>query len=99
MNIVDGTLVENKINGTEVSGGRLSALFKPSENFSLDLTAYFQDINSDNADAYEVDPTTLKPLYGGRVVPRATTTSPRISSTTSTARRSTGTSAACRCSR
>ena len=70
VNIFDGTQVENKINESEVSGGRLSTLFKPSENFSLDLTAYFQDIKSDNADAYEVDPSTLKPLYGGRVASR-----------------------------
>ena len=70
VNIVDGTLVEDEINESEVSGGRVSALFKPSETFSLDLTAHFQDVNSDNADAFEVDPTTLEPLYGGRVVSR-----------------------------
>jgi outer membrane receptor protein involved in Fe transport len=34
VNIVDGTLVEDEINETEVSGGRISALFKPSETFS-----------------------------------------------------------------
>ena len=31
------------INGSEVSGGRLSALFKPSDNFSLNLTALFPE--------------------------------------------------------
>jgi len=67
---IENTLVEKEMNGSTVDGGRLSALFKPSDNFSLDLTAYFQDINSDNADAYEVDPTTLKPLYDGRVASR-----------------------------
>ena len=70
VNIVDGTLVEDEINESEVSGGRVSALFKPSETFSADLTAHFQDINSDNADSFEVDPTTLEPLYGGRVASR-----------------------------
>jgi iron complex outermembrane receptor protein len=70
VNIVDGTLVEDEINETEVSGGRLSALFRPSDTFSLDLTAYFQDINSDNADVFEVEPDTLEPLYGGRVASR-----------------------------
>ena len=70
VNIVDGTLVEDEINESEVSGGRVSALFQPSETFSLDLTAYFQDINSDNADVFEVDPNTLEPLYGSRVVSR-----------------------------
>jgi iron complex outermembrane recepter protein len=70
VNIVDGTRVEDEINGSEVGGGRVSALFKPSEMFSLDLTVHFQDISSDNADAYEVDPTTLEPLYGGLVASR-----------------------------
>ena len=65
VNIFDGTQVEDEINGTEVTGGRLSALFKPSETFSLDLTVHFQNIDSDNANAFEVDPATLKPLYGG----------------------------------
>ena len=70
VNIVDGTRVEKDINGNEVSGGRLSALLKPSEDFSLDLSVRIQNINSDNADAYEVDPETLKPLYGGQVASR-----------------------------
>jgi outer membrane receptor protein involved in Fe transport len=69
-NIVDGTRVEKELNGTEATGGRVSALFLPSENFSLDLTVHFQDIDSDNADTYEVDPVTLEPLYGGLVASR-----------------------------
>ena len=69
-NIVDGTRVEKDLNGTEATGGRVSALFAPSDNFSLDLTVHFQDIDSDNADTYEVDPVTLEPLYGGLVASR-----------------------------
>ncbi len=70
VNIADGTLVEDDINESEITGGRLSALFKPSETFSLDLTVHYQDINSDNANYFEVDPTTLRPLYNGRVASR-----------------------------
>jgi outer membrane receptor protein involved in Fe transport len=70
VNIVDGTLVEDEINGTDVTGGRLSALFAPSDTFSLDLTVHYQDIDSENADTFEVDPATLEPLYGGRVASR-----------------------------
>ncbi len=70
VNIVDGTLVEDEINGIDVTGGRLSALFKPSDRFSLDLTVHYQDIDNDNASSFEVDPTTLEPLYGGRVASR-----------------------------
>jgi iron complex outermembrane recepter protein len=70
VNIVDGTQVKDELNGSDVTGGRLSALFRPSDAFSLDLTAYYQDIDSDNSDAFEVDPVTLEPLYGGRVASR-----------------------------
>ncbi len=62
--IVDGTRVEENLNSVDTGGGRVSALFEPSENFSLNLTALFQDIDSDGADIYEGDPTTLAPLYG-----------------------------------
>ncbi|MEX2150456.1 MAG: TonB-dependent receptor [Steroidobacteraceae bacterium] len=70
VNIVDGTLVEDEINGSDVTGGRVSALLQPSDTFSLDLTVHYQDIDSDNANVFEVDPTTLSPLYGGRVASR-----------------------------
>jgi iron complex outermembrane receptor protein len=70
VNIVDGTLVEGDINDYEVVGGRVSALFTPSENFSLDLSVHYQDINSDNQGAIEVDPVTLKPPGGRRVASR-----------------------------
>jgi iron complex outermembrane recepter protein len=70
VNIVDGTLVEDELNGTDVTGGRLSALLKPSDRFSMDLTVHYQDIDSDNSGTFEVDPGTLAPLYGGLVASR-----------------------------
>jgi outer membrane receptor protein involved in Fe transport len=70
VNIVDGSLVEGDINDSEVIGGRVSALFAPSENFSLDLSVHYQDINSDNQGGFEVDPTTLQPPGGRRVATR-----------------------------
>jgi outer membrane receptor protein involved in Fe transport len=70
VNIFEGTLTADEINGSDVTGGRLSALFKPSDTFSLDLTVHYQDISNDNASTFEVDPTTLQPLYGGRVASR-----------------------------
>ena len=62
--IVDGTRVVEDLNDLETSGGRVSALFEPSENFSINLTALFQDINSEGADRFDADPDTLAPLYG-----------------------------------
>ncbi len=70
VNIVDGTLVEDNLNGLETYGGRVSALFEPSDRFSLNLTALFQTMESDNADVFEADPVTLRPLYGGLVTSR-----------------------------
>jgi outer membrane receptor protein involved in Fe transport len=70
VNIVDGTLREGDINDSEVVGGRVTALFTPSEAFSLDLSVHFQDINSDNQGYFEVDPATLQPPGGRRVASR-----------------------------
>ena len=95
---IESTRVEKDLNGLENYGGRISALFEPSDHFSLNLTALFQDINSDNADRFEADPETLEPLYGGSVV-SATTRSGRTSSIASTAQRSTGVSDLSLCSR
>lgn len=70
VNIVDGSRVEDKLNALDTYGGRLSALFQPSDDFSLNLTALFQDIKSDNSDVVEADPDTYDPLYGGLVASR-----------------------------
>jgi outer membrane receptor protein involved in Fe transport len=70
VNIVDGTREEKNLNGLETTGGRISALFRPTDDFSLNLTTMFQDLNSDNADVFEADATTLNPLYGGLVASR-----------------------------
>ncbi len=70
VNIVDGTRVEENLNGLETFGGRVSALLQPSDRFSLNLTALFQNIESDNADVFDADSATLRPLYGGLVASR-----------------------------
>jgi iron complex outermembrane receptor protein len=70
VNIFDGSLVEKDLNGFETTGGRLSALLKASDNFSVNFTAMFQDIDSDNANIIEADPVTFNPLYGDLVVSR-----------------------------
>lgn len=67
---IESTRVEEELNEVETYGGRVSALFAPSDSFSLNLTVLFQDINSDNANRFEADPETLDALYGGSVVSR-----------------------------
>jgi len=60
-----GSDIADDINSSTVSGGRASMLFKPSETFSLRLSAYFQDIKTDGANSVEADPETGEVLYGG----------------------------------
>ena len=67
VNIVDGTVVENKINSLDTFGGRVSALFAPSRQFSLVVTAQIQNIESDDDHIIDADPTTLQPLNHGFV--------------------------------
>jgi outer membrane receptor protein involved in Fe transport len=70
VNIVEGSRVEDNVNGLDTYGGRLSALFQPSDQFSLNLTALFQNIESESSDAFEADPVTFRPLYGDLVASR-----------------------------
>jgi outer membrane receptor protein involved in Fe transport len=57
--------VAEDINGSTVSGGRASMLFKSSEAFSLQLTAFVQNIDSDASSVVDSDPLTGETLYGG----------------------------------
>ena len=61
-----GSDVAENINGSKSYGGRVSALFKPSETFSVRLSAVLQDFDSEGGSVVDADPVTLKPLYGGR---------------------------------
>jgi outer membrane receptor protein involved in Fe transport len=63
VNLIDGTIVEDQIDSSSTSGGRLQALFEPGENFSINLVAMFQDIDSDDTTQQEADADTFEPLY------------------------------------
>jgi iron complex outermembrane receptor protein len=63
VNVIDGTMVEKGINSSDTSGGRIQALFQPSDDFSISLLAMFQDIQSDDSSSQEAKPGTFKPLY------------------------------------
>ncbi len=62
--IIDGTMVADNINTDDTYGGRISALYEPSENFSLLLAAQTQTIESGAPNIIDADPVTLEPLYG-----------------------------------
>ena len=67
---VEGTKVASGLNSLDTTGGRLSVLFAPSENFSVNVTAMMQDIESGAPDTIDADATTLSELYGGNVQSR-----------------------------
>src|SRR6185436_6063026 len=56
--------VADNINGSTVTGGRASMLFEPSETFSLQLTAFVQDIKNDASSSVDSDFATGATLYG-----------------------------------
>jgi iron complex outermembrane receptor protein len=62
INIVGGTLVKKGLNSVDRFGGRIAALYKPSDRFTLDVATQLQDINSDGASVVDADPQSLKPL-------------------------------------
>jgi outer membrane receptor protein involved in Fe transport len=62
VNVIEGTRVEEGLNSLDTKGGRLAALFQPSDAFSLNLTALAQDIESGSLDQIDADAATLKPL-------------------------------------
>lgn len=59
-----GSDIEENINDAEVYGGRASLLLKPTETFSVRLTAVAQNIDANAASLVESDPDTFKALYG-----------------------------------
>jgi len=52
------------INGSHVAGGRAALLFSPTSDLSIRLTAVYQDILANDQNNVDLDPGTLKPLYG-----------------------------------
>ncbi|MFV0623581.1 TonB-dependent receptor [Sphingomonas sp. ac-8] len=59
-----GSDVEKNINGSKSYGGRVSALFKPSESVQLRLTAILQNLDTEAGSVVESDPETLATRFG-----------------------------------
>jgi iron complex outermembrane recepter protein len=67
VDVVAGTRVEDNINSAASYGGRVTALFQPSDRFSLNLMVLMQNLNSDSSNIVDADPVTLKPLHSDPV--------------------------------
>jgi iron complex outermembrane recepter protein len=61
------TLVKKNFNDRISYGGRASMLVNPTDNLSIRLTAFAQNLNSGGGNFFDINPDTLKPLYGGFV--------------------------------
>ena len=59
-----GSDIEKDINSSKSYGGRASVLFRPSENFSVQLSAYLQNLKTDASNSVDSDPATGRTLYG-----------------------------------
>lgn len=67
VNVIEGTRVDENINDLDTFGGRVSGLYDAGGDFSVQLTALFQNLESSASHFYEGDPDTYAPLYGGLV--------------------------------
>ena len=67
---IGSTLIAKDINTKKSYGGRASLLLQATDDLSFRLTAFAQNLNSGADSVFEVDPETLKPLYGGLVQSR-----------------------------
>lgn len=83
-----GSDIAKNINDSKSYGGRISALFRPSDALSIRASAVFQDIRANSDNNVEADPGDLSILHGGltqaRYVPAFTNLSYRIYNATIT---------------
>lgn len=59
-----GSDQDDDINGSKSYGGRVSALFTPTDTFSIRLSAVLQDFDSKAGSVVDVEPTMLRPVSG-----------------------------------
>lgn len=62
-----GSDIAKNINGSKSYGGRVSALFKPSDAVQLRLTAILQNLTTEAGSVVESEPRTLATRYGRQV--------------------------------
>jgi len=55
---------DSDANGGKTYGGRLSALWKPTERLTFRATAFLENLNSNGTNVEDVDPVTLAPTLG-----------------------------------
>ena len=67
---VAGTRVEKDVNPVDTFGGRITALFNFSDEVSLKLGAFTQNIESEASNVVDADPSTLEPVSPGNIQSR-----------------------------
>ncbi|WCL55247.1 TonB-dependent receptor [Gimibacter soli] len=61
---IDDVNGNEHVNSGTMEGGRASLLFKPTDNFSVLLSANLQDLKSNGDNSFDADPATNLPLFG-----------------------------------
>ena len=70
VNVLEGTLVVEDLNTLDTYGGRVQALYQPSDKLSFNLMALMQDIESGSSTTIDGDPVTFEPLNSSPVQSR-----------------------------
>ena len=60
----NGMYPRSNVNQNEFSGGRVGFLWTPTDRLTIRLTGFSQSIASEGTSIVDLNPTTLKPLYG-----------------------------------
>jgi len=72
----NGPFPQSDVNANVYEGGRVSLLWNPTEALSLRLSGLTHQVTADGTNAVDLDPDTLKPLYGNfehqRLIPEHT---------------------------
>lgn len=64
---IDDPRFGKNINDGKTYGGRVSALLKATDRLTIRGTAMLENLDSNDTNAQDVDPVTLRPVYGNRV--------------------------------
>ncbi len=64
---IDDPRFGKNINDGKTYGGRVSVLLKPTDRLTIRGTAMLENLDSNGTNAQDVNPVTLKPVYGDRV--------------------------------
>jgi outer membrane receptor protein involved in Fe transport len=70
VNVLDGTRVIDGLNSLDRFGGRVAAMFRPSDKLSVNLGVQLQNVETEASNIVDADPASLEPLNSSPVQSR-----------------------------